>query len=269
MPGTLYLLPNRIADRSVEETIPLYTLNILRHTQYFLAENAKSARTYLKAAEHPMPIASLHIEEIGHRPEISKIAEWLKPLEQGHDIAIVSESGCPGIADPGADIVAYAQRHNLTVKPLVGPSSILLALMASGLNGQNFRFLGYLPIKEPTRTQILLDAQKKSVAGETQIFIETPYRNGAFLAFLAQTLQPQTRITVAMDVTGDHEFIKTKTAADWKSDLPDLEKLPTIFAILAQNAAEQSPDLEKSRGQGPKCYSKKRFTRTGDFWRKA
>ena len=141
--------------------------------------------------------------------------------------------------------------------------------MASGLNGQNFRFLGYLPIKEPTRTQILLDAQKKSAAGETQIFIETPYRNSAFLAFLAQTLQPQTRITVAMDVTGDHEFIKTKTAADWKSDLPDLEKLPTIFAILAQNAAEQSPDLEKSRGQGPKRCPKKRFTRTGDFWRKA
>ena len=96
MPGTLYLLPNRIADRPVEETIPLYTLNVLHHTQYFLAENAKSARTYLKAAEHPMPIASLHIEEIGHRPEISKIAEWLKPLEQGHDIAIISESGCPG-----------------------------------------------------------------------------------------------------------------------------------------------------------------------------
>ena len=270
MSGTLYLLPNRIAERPVEETIPTHTLNVLRRTEYFLAENAKSARAYLKAAEHPLPIASLHIEEIGHRPEGSKIAQWLKPLREGHDMAIVSESGCPGIADPGADIVAYAQEHDMTVKPLVGPSSILLALMASGLNGQNFRFLGYLPIKEPARSDALLDAQRKSAAGETQIFIETPYRNSAFLAFLAQTLHPQTRITVAMDITGEHEFIKTKTAADWKSDLPELEKLPTIFAILGTTATpKRSHNSEKAVAQKTKNTSSKRFHRTGDFWRKA
>ena len=140
MTTTLYLLPNRIAERPVEETIPAYTLEVLRRTQFFLAENAKSARAYLKAASHPQPIAELHIEEIGHEPQSEKIDEWLTPLLEGHDIAIVSESGCPGVADPGATIVARAQEKGLKVKPLVGPSSILLALMASGLDGQHFRF---------------------------------------------------------------------------------------------------------------------------------
>lgn len=262
MAGILYLLPNRIADRDVEETLPAGTLAVLRQTQYFLAENAKSARSYLKAASHPTPIHELHIEEIGHQPDETKIDEWLAPLLDGHDIAIVSESGCPGVADPGAGIVSRAQQLNLTVKPLVGPSSILLALMASGLDGQHFRFLGYLPIKEPARTDALKDAERQSARGETQIFIETPYRNQAFLEFLAQSLQPDTRITVACDITGDSEFIKTKTASEWLKEEMHLPKLPTIFAILAQKRAVKKTPVKKQNQNG---FRKK----TGSFWRQA
>ena len=257
--ATLYLLPNRIAERPVAETIPPATLAALRATTYFLAECAKSARAYLKAAEHPLPIAQLSIEEIGHRPDEKLIDQWLEPLKQGHDMAIVSESGCPGIADPGATIVARAQALGLTVKPLVGPSSILLALMASGLDGQHFRFSGYLPIKEPERTQALLAAQAQSAKGETQIYIETPYRNSAFLQYLSQTLLPQTRLTVAVDVTGDDEAIITKTCQAWKDELPDLPKLPTIFAFLAQPGAVKSAVHKKPNTQHQGAF-KRKFT---------
>ncbi len=245
--ATLYLLPNRIAEGAVAETIPSATLKALRKTTVFLAENAKSARAYLKAAEHPLPIAQLQIDEIGHEPDETKIDEWLKPLiVEGKDIAIVSESGCPGIADPGASIVARAQVLDITVKPLVGPSSIVLALMASGLDGQHFRFLGYLPIKEPQRTEALLAAERQSAKGETQIFIETPYRNTAFLSFLAQTLHPQTRITVAQDITGEAEMVKTRTAQVWRDKPMELAKLPTIFAILAPKFVKGSKPVSGS-----------------------
>lgn len=263
MTATLYLLPNRIAERPVEETIPAYTLEVLRRTQFFLAENAKSARAYLKAASHPQPIAELHIEEIGHEPQNEKIDEWLTPLLEGHDIAIVSESGCPGVADPGATIVARAQEKGLKVKPLVGPSSILLALMASGLDGQHFRFLGYLPIKEPSRTQALRDAEHQSAKGETQIFIETPYRNQAFLEFLCQTLQADTKITIACDVTGEAEFIRTRTALEWSEENIDLPKLPTIFAILAVKSRKNN---ERKVKKDFKHFARKK---QGSFWRQA
>ena len=234
MTATLYLLPNRIAERPVEETIPAYTLEVLRRTQFFLAENAKSARAYLKAASHPQAIAELHIEEIGHEPQSEKIDEWLSPLLEGHDIAIVSESGCPGVADPGATIIARAQEKGLKVKPLVGPSSILLALMASGLDGQHFRFLG-----------------------------ETPYRNQAFLEFLCQTLQADTKITIACDVTGEAEFIRTKTALEWSEENIDLPKLPTIFAILAVKSRKNN---ERKVKKDFKHFARKK---QGSFWRQA
>ena len=239
MTATLYLLPNRIAERPVEETLPASTLEVLRATRCFLAENAKSARAYLKAAGHPTPIAELSIVEIGHEPKNELIDEWLKPLFEGNDVAIVSESGCPGVADPGATIVARAQ-----------------AL----LDGQHFRFLGYLPIKEPIRTQSLKECEKQSAKGETQIFIETPYRNQAFLEFLAQTLRIDTRITVACDITGDAEYIKTKTAGEWLKEKAVLPKLPTIFAILAH------PVQKTEKKQHPKTgFHKKQ----GAFWRQA
>lgn len=260
MTATLYLLPNRIAERPVEETLPAFTLEVLRMTRCFLAENAKSARAYLKAAGHPTPIAELSIVEIGHEPKNELIDEWLKPLFEGNDVAIVSESGCPGVADPGATIVARAQALNIKVKPLVGPSSILLALMASGLDGQHFRFLGYLPIKEPARTQSLKECEKQSAKGETQIFIETPYRNQAFLEFLTQTLRADTRITVACDITGEAEYIKTKTAGEWLKEKAVLPKLPTIFAILARSVQKAEKKQHPKTG-----FHKKQ----GAFWRQA
>lgn len=263
MTATLYLLPNRIADRPVEETLPASTLEVLRKTRFFLAENAKSARAYLKAASHPLPIAELHIEEIGHEPKNEKIDDWLAPLLQGNDVAIVSESGCPGVADPGASIVARAQEQGLRVKPLVGPSSILLALMASGLDGQHFRFLGYLPIKEPARTQALREAEHQSARGETQIFIETPYRNQSFLEFLCQTLQADTRITVACDITGEAELIRTQTALEWSEDPIDLPKLPTIFAILA---VRKIKNAERKVKKELKSFGRRK---QGSFWRQA
>lgn len=261
MPATLYLLPNRISDRPVEETLPAATLSILRQTRIFLAENAKSARAFLKAASHPVPLIELQIDEIGHEPDSRLIDQWLSPLAEGKNIAIVSESGCPGIADPGATIVARAQEKGYTVKPLVGPSSILLALMASGLDGQHFRFLGYLPIKEPARTQSLKSAEQQSARGETQIFIETPYRNQNFLEFLTRTLAPSTRITVACDLTGDSEFVRTKTAAQWIKEATALPKLPTIFAILAEKTQLKA----KPAHNKPKASPKKQ----GSFWRQA
>lgn len=268
MQGTLYLLPNRIAETPVEETIPPKTLAVLRNTRYFLAENAKTVRAFLKAAGHPVPISELSVVEIGHEPDATKIKEWLTPLEAGHDVAIVSESGCPGIADPGANIVAYAQEADFTVRPLVGPSSILLALMASGLDGQHFRFLGYLPIKEPQRSEALKNAERQSAKGETQIFIETPYRNNAFLQFLSETLQPTTRITVASDITGEQEFVKTKTAAQWKKADVGLAKVPTIFAILARSVVP-GPDHKTGAKRTDGKHRPKRPFKTGDFWRRA
>ena len=231
--ATLYLLPNRIAERPVEETIPTKTLAVLRSTRSFFDENAKSARAYLKAAGHPLPIAELHIEEIGHRPDVQKINSWLVPLSENHDVAIVSESGCPGIADPGADIVAVAQARGLTVKPLTGPSSVFLALMASGLDGQHFRFLGYLPIKEPERSEALLAAERQSARGETQIFIETPYRNLKLFEEMLQVLHPQTLLSIACDITTENEYIRTMSIQDWKKQKPDINKRPAIFLIYA------------------------------------
>lgn len=227
------MLPNRIAERDLTETIPEGTLAQARACRYFLAENAKSARAYLKALAHPLPIAELTIVEIGHDPDPERFSHWLAPLVDGENACIVSESGCPGVADPGAGLVARAADMGITVKPLVGPCSILLTLMASGMNGQRFRFLGYLPIDDAERLEAIGRLEAASRANETQLFIETPYRNNRLLAALADHLAPDTRITVATDVTGSDERIRTKTAAQWRQTEGDLPKLPTVFAVLA------------------------------------
>ncbi|MEF9994993.1 MAG: SAM-dependent methyltransferase [Burkholderiaceae bacterium] len=234
MSGALVLLPNRVAAGAVEDVLPAPTIAAARRIEHFLAENAKSARAFLKAAGHPRPMAELSIIEIGHRPDPAQIAHWLEPIAAGHDIAIVSESGCPGVADPGASIVAAAHERGIRVRPLVGPSSLLLALMASGLDGQRFRFMGYLPVQSEPLIPAIRAAERDSAAGETQIFIETPYRNQRlFDAFLAHCA-PTTRLTVAIDITGEAEFIATRSVAMWKkSAAPAFEKQPTVFALLA------------------------------------
>ena len=236
MAGTIYCLPNLIADGTLEAAIPPAVRTRAADIRLFFVEAAKNARAYLKLLGHPGPISELRIEEIGHDPDPALIDRWLEPVLAGEDAAIVSESGCPGIADPGAQIVARAQELGLRVVPWVGPSSILMTLMASGLDGQRFRFLGYLPVHADERAAALKDLETQSRRSETQLFIETPYRNGAMLESLVSTLAPDTRVTVATDVTGEHESIRTMTVRAWAALTPEeraLPKLPTVFALLA------------------------------------
>ena len=232
--GRLYLIPVPITEGDPAETLPLSTLTAARNCKRFLAENAKSARSFLKSCGHPVAIAELEIIEIGHEPDPAKFSEWLSPVKDGTDTAIVSESGCPAVADPGAGLVKFAQTLGLEVVPFVGPSSILLTLMASGMNGQRFRFLGYLPVHEDERRQAILSLEKESrTTGETELFIETPYRNTRILEALATTLAADTRITAATDVTGREERIETLTAREWQQKGYELPKLPTVFAVQA------------------------------------
>ena len=172
--GKLFMLPVPIADGVLNDTLPEHTIQTARELKFFLAENAKSARAFLKFCGHPSPIASLSIEEIGHRPDSAKVRVWLKPALEGNDIGIVSEAGCPGVADPGAQIAAEAHKLGIRVVPLVGPSSILLALMASGMDGQHFRFCGYLPIKEPAR----LFSRPQTSPDRKSAFARSPQRIG-------------------------------------------------------------------------------------------
>lgn len=262
MPGIVYMLPNRIAERPLCETLPEGTLAKARECDYFLAENAKSARAYLKALEHPRPISELTIIEIGHEPDNAQFDAWLAPVVEGRNACIVSESGCPGIADPGADLVRKATERGITVKPLVGPCSIIMTLMASGMNGQQFRFIGYLPIDEHERLEAIRALEAASRAPETQLFIETPYRNNRLLASLAQTLAPTTRITVATDVTGDDECIRTKSAREWSQAEPDLPKLPTVFAILADGKTGYKP-AGQAPARRPATHKPRAAQRTG------
>ena len=223
MSGQLYLLPCPISEAPALDALPV--------------EAARTARATLKAMGHPKPIAELDIVEIGHDPAPELISEWLQPVLDGADAAVLSESGCPGVADPGAQIAARAHELGICVVPLTGPSSILLTLMASGLDGQRFRFSGYLPKHDAERRAAILAAEKASRASETQLFIETPYRNTALLDALLETLAPDTRLTVAIDVTGQNESIRTLTAAAWKAipkAMRTLPKLPTVFAFLAK-----------------------------------
>ena len=259
MAGTLFMLPNRIAERSVEETIPQGVLQKARSARYFLAENAKSARHYLKQAGHPGPISELTIVEIGHEPDPGLIDSWLQPVLAGEDACIVSESGCPGIADPGATLVARAKALGIRVVPLTGPCSIMLTLMASGLNGQRFRFLGYLPIAENERVRAIADLERQSRTPETQLFIETPYRNSTMLKALAQTLAADTLVTVATDITGDNETIETHAAGEWLKRSMDLPKLPTVFAVLARAGARPQEGIKTGKADS----SRRRMGREG------
>lgn len=257
MSGTLYLLPTVISEETLTSVIPVDVREKARQIDHFLVEAAKTARHYLKDLGHPKPIASLSIVEIGHEPDPAKIDEWLTPLREGHDMAVVSESGCPGVADPGAQIVARVQAEGGRVVPLVGPSSLLLTLMASGLDGQHFRFTGYLPIADAERREALLTLERESARGETILFIETPYRNRTMLASLLEALRPDTRLCVAQDVTGKNESIRTKTIAAWKAaseEERELLKVPTVFAFLAapQRAAAKGKSASRPSARPPR-----------------
>ena len=241
--GSLYLLPTLLGEGSTDD-LPPRTLAVARRVRHVLAENAKSARAFLKAAGHPGPIAELSIVEIGHEPPTAQFDGWLAPLTAGHDVALVSEAGCPAVADPGAGLVARAHALGHRVIPLVGPSALLLALMSSGLNGQAFRFVGYLPRDESALRTALQALELRSAAeGETQLFIETPYRNARVFEAILSVCAPATKLAIATDLTLADEAIAARSIAAWRSapaaQRPALERRPTVFALLAQAPARR------------------------------
>ncbi len=235
MSGTLWLLPVALGDTPWQSYAPAATREAACRLTRFVAENAKTARAELKRIGHPVPLRELAIEQLPATPTAADIERLIAPLRAGHDIGLVSEAGCPAVADPGALLVRRAHELGLIVRPLVGPSSILLALMASGLDGQRFAFHGYLPAREPERGSRIVELENESArAKQTQIFIETPYRNHALFAALLLSCRPKTRLCLATDLTLASEQIVTRRVADWKAaSPPDLDKRPTVFLLLA------------------------------------
>lgn len=232
--GTLYLIPMVIADDTVEHVIPAGQRATLVTITHFLAENVRTARRYLSSLQLFDRIESLQFSKLDKHTEPEELNTLLTPVLQGHPLGVLSESGCPGIADPGALAVQYAHQHGIRVVPWVGPSSLLLALMASGLNGQQFAFHGYLPVDTREAAKTIRILEKESAAKkQTQLFIETPYRNKALFKNLIQSLNPHTRLCIAVNLTGTDEFICTKTVHQWRSIPVELPKMPTVYLFLA------------------------------------
>jgi 16S rRNA (cytidine1402-2'-O)-methyltransferase len=232
MKSLIYLIP-AVLEESATQTIPPYIIDAVKDCQIIFAENERTTRRFLKSICKEIVIDDYEWFTI-HKFETEMLNTFKQKIEAGKNIAIISEAGCPGIADPGQLLIAAAQEMNATIKPLVGPSSILLALMASGMNGQHFEFVGYLPIDNLERNKAIaaLEAasQKKN---STQIFIETPYRNNQLLETLLKTCKPGTKLCIAAGLTGPNEYIKTKSMADWKKEKTDFHKKPVIFLLYA------------------------------------
>ena len=228
--GKLYLIPTTLGDDALH-TIPTYVVHEIQRIEIYIGERAKTARRFLKAAGIGKALSSITVHELDKHNPVNGISEFLQPALEGYDIGLLSEAGCPGVADPGAEVVSLAHRKGIDVVPLVGPSSILLALMASGMNGQSFTFHGYLPPKVGDRTHALRKLEQKAPR-TTSIFIETPYRNQQMIETVLKTLHPQTRFCIAADLTLETEYIATKTIAAWqKTSIPNLHKRPAIFLI--------------------------------------
>ncbi len=230
--ATLYLIPTTLGETELDKILPTGNSVIVSSIRYFIVENIRTARRFLKKVNREINIDELTFFELNQHTKPEEISQFLQPLKAGDDMGIISEAGCPAIADPGADVVALAQAQNFKVVPLVGPSSILLSLMASGFNGQSFAFLGYLPVQQNDRIKALKKMESRIYSEhQTQIFIETPYRNMKMLEDILATCQPNTKLCIATDITLETEFIKTKTVSAWKKQLLDLNKRPTIFLI--------------------------------------
>ena len=228
----MYLVPALLSEEA-KETIPAYILSAIKDCQVFFVENERSARRFLKSIWKEIVIDQYSWISIDKAEEKVR-GEFKKYLKEGKNIGIISEAGCPGIADPGQVLVAVAHETGAHVKPLVGPSSIVMALMASGMNGQQFQFVGYLPIDAQQRMQTIKELESESAKKKcTQIFIETPYRNNQLLETLIKTCKASTGLCIAADITSGKEYILTKTITEWKDHLPDLHKRPTIFCLLA------------------------------------
>ena len=231
MAATVYLIPSLLHEEGLR-SIPTYITDIVKQCTVLFVENERTTRRYLKRLDKEIVIDNY--EWFTMTNDDPNTDSFRKKIKEEKTIGIISEAGCPGIADPGQQLVAIAQELNIELKPLVGPNSILLALMASGMNGQQFRFAGYLPIKNPERNNAIKELESESAKKNcTQIFIETPYRNNQLMEALLSVCQPLTKICIAVDLTGEKEFIKTRSVADWKKNKPDIHKQPAIFCMLA------------------------------------
>ncbi|MGO4918944.1 SAM-dependent methyltransferase [Maribacter spongiicola] len=232
--GKVYLIPTTLGDMPPLEVLPISIKQTIEKLDHYIVENEKTARHFIKKISPRKSQPSLKLFALNKFTLAEEIPSFLNPCLEGYDVGILSEAGCPGIADPGAAVVKIAHDKNIQVIPLVGPSSILLALMASGMNGQNFAFNGYLPIDGADRKKHIKNLERRSKEeDQSQVFIETPYRNNKMLEELIKTLAPSTRICVAADITLPTEYIKTKTAINWKTENVDLHKRPAIFIIQA------------------------------------
>ncbi|CDC54631.1 tetrapyrrole methylase [Phocaeicola coprophilus CAG:333] len=233
METALYLLPVTLGDTAIDKVLPAYNAGIIREIKHFIVEDVRSARRFLKKVDREIDIDTLSFYPLNKHTSPEDISGYLNPLAEGHSMGVISEAGCPAVADPGADVVAIAQRRNLKVVPLVGPSSIILSVMASGFNGQSFAFHGYLPIEPNERSKRLKELEGRIYSEhQTQLFIETPYRNHKMLDDILKACRPQTQLCIAANITCEGEYIKTRTVKEWKGTaLPDLSKIPCIFLL--------------------------------------
>lgn len=230
--NALYLIPVQLSDGDLAAVLPATNTVIVREIKHFIVENVRSARRFLKKCDRSINIDELTFYELNRHTDPRDIASYLAPLEAGNAMGVISEAGCPAIADPGADVVAIAQRKGLKVKPLVGPSSILMGLMGSGFNGQSFAFLGYLPIDGGDRQRKFKEMEHNIIHNDqTQIFIETPYRNNALIATMIKSLPSHLKLCVASDITGEKESIVTRSIKEWGKVEYDYSKTPTIFLL--------------------------------------
>lgn len=232
MQASLFLIPVTLGETEHSRVLPTYNREVILGIKHFVVENVRTARRFLKKTEPSIQIDELTFYELNKHTSAEDVAGYLSPLAKGESVGVISEAGCPAVADPGADVVAIAQQKGYPVVPLVGPSSILMAVMASGFNGQSFAFHGYLPIDANERASQLkkLDGRVYT-ENQTQLFIETPYRNNKLAEDLLRICRPSTKLCIASDITCEGEYIRTKTIKEWQGKLPDLNKKPTIFLI--------------------------------------
>lgn len=231
--ASLYLIPVTLGNPDLSRVLPAYNTEIILSIRHFIVEEIRTARRFLKQVDRNIDIDALTFYPIGKHADAALFSRYLEPLRNGESVGVISEAGCPAVADPGADVVAIAQREGLNVVPLVGPSSILLSVMASGFNGQSFAFHGYLPIDSSERSKRLKQLEARAAnENQTQLFIETPYRNARLFADICNACHPQTRLCVAAGLTTEQEYIRTRRISQWKkTGLPDLGKIPAIFLI--------------------------------------
>ena len=232
METALYLLPVTLGDTPIDKVLPQYNREVIAGIRHFIVEDVRSARRFLRAVDPQFDIDGSQFFELNKHTSPQDISGYLRPLCDGKSMGVISEAGCPAVADPGADVVAIAQRKGLKVVPLVGPSSIILSVMASGFNGQSFAFNGYLPIKPEERAKKLRQLEQRIYSEEqTQLFIETPYRNGKMIEDIIKNCRPTTKLCIAANLTCDDEYVRTKTVKDWRGKVPDLSKIPCIFLL--------------------------------------